>query len=272
MVMLAKRIIPCLDVTLDESGATVVKGVQFVNLRRAGNPVELARRYDEEGADELVFLDITASAYGRETMVNVVEKTAEQVFIPLTVGGGVKSIEEINRLLSAGADKVAINTAAVKSPDFIKEASQIFGSQCIVIAIDCRRNFGLGGEHMVELEDGSKAWYEVVIYGGRKPVGIDAISWAKKVEELGAGEILLTSMNRDGTKDGFDIPITRRISEELSIPVIASGGAGKVEHFYEGFVDGKADACLAASIFHYREIEIKTIKEYLREKGVPVRL
>jgi cyclase len=271
--MLTKRIIPCLDVTLNESGAMVVKGIKFINLREAGNPVELAKRYDEEGADELVFLDITASPYGRETMVNVVERTAEEVFIPLTVGGGIKTVEDINKLLSAGADKVSINTSAVKNPKLVREASDIFGSQCIVIAIDCRRNFDLSkGEHTVTLEDGSKAWYEVVIYGGRKPTGIDAVSWALKVEELGAGEILLTSMNRDGTKDGFDIPITRKICEELSIPVIASGGAGKLEHFYEGFVDGKADACLAASIFHYKEIPIEEIKVYLKQKGVPVRL
>ncbi len=271
--MLAKRIIPCLDVTLDEKGARVVKGVEFVNLRYAGDPVELARRYDEEGADELVFLDITASPEGRETMVDVIERTAEQVFIPLTVGGGIKSIEDINKILSAGADKVSINTAAVKNPSFVREAAETFGSQCIVVAIDCRRNFDLSkGKYIIELEDGSKAWYEVVIYGGRKPTGIDAVEWAKRVEELGAGEILLTSMNRDGTKEGYDIPITRKISEEVNIPVIASGGAGKLEHFYEGFVYGKADACLAASIFHYREISIAKIKEYLMRRGVPVRL
>ncbi len=271
--MLAKRIIPCLDVTMDEKGVRVVKGVEFVNLRDAGDPVELAKRYDEEGADELVFLDITASPHGRRTMIDVIERTAEQVFIPFTVGGGIKTVEDINTILSAGADKVSINTAAVKSPELVREAAEIFGSQCIVIAIDCRRNFDLDrGEYIVELEDGRKAWYEVVVYGGRKPVGIDAVWWAKKVEELGAGEILLTSMNRDGTKDGFDIPITRKISEEVNIPVIASGGAGTVEHFYEGFTEGKADACLAASIFHYREISISEIKQYLAERGVPVRI
>ncbi len=271
--MLAKRIIPCLDVTLDDNGAVVVKGVHFVNLRKAGDPVELAKRYDEEGADELVFLDITASPHGREIMVDVIERTAEQVFIPLTVGGGIKTIEQINKLLSAGADKVSINTAAVKNPNLIKEASDIFGRQCIVVAIDCRRNFDLSkGENVITLEDGRRAWYEVVIYGGRQPTGIDAISWAKRVEELGAGEILLTSMDRDGTKLGYDIPITRAISEAVDIPVIASGGAGKPEHFYEGFVEGKADACLAASVFHYRELEISTIKEYLKERGIPVRL
>ena len=271
--MLAKRIIPCLDVTLDERGVRVVKGVEFVNLRDAGDPVELAKRYDEEGADELVFLDITASAHGRETMIDVVERTAEEVFIPLTVGGGIKSIADIASLLNAGADKVSINTSAVKNPEIVRDASQIFGSQCIVVAIDCRRNFDLNkGKNIIRLEDGREAWYEVVIYGGRKPTGIDAVEWAKKVEELGAGEILLTSMNRDGTKEGYDIPITKRISEEVNIPVIASGGVGKLEHFYEGFVHGKADACLAASVFHFREITIMEVKEYLRKRGVEVRI
>ncbi len=271
--MLAKRIIPCLDVTLDKEGAVVVKGVEFVNLRRAGDPVELAKRYDEEGADELVFLDITASPEGRDLMIDVIERTAEEVFIPFTVGGGIRNIKDINRILSAGADKVSINTSAVKNPDLIREASEIFGRQCIVVAIDCKRNFDLRrGEHIIELEDGRKAWYEVYIYGGRKPTGIDAVSWAKKVEELGAGEILLTSMNRDGTKLGFDIPITRKVSEEVDIPIIASGGAGTFEHFYEGFVYGKADACLAASIFHYREISIMDIKRYLSDRGIPVRI
>ncbi len=271
--MLAKRIIPCLDVTLDERGASVVKGVEFVNLRKAGDPVELAKRYDEEGADELVFLDITASAHGRETMVDVVERTAEEVFIPLTVGGGIRSVDDINAMLNAGADKVSINTSAVKNPELVRESARVFGSQCIVVAIDCRRNFEIDKErNVVELENGEKAWYEVVIYGGRKPTGIDAVEWAKRVEELGAGEIMLTSMNRDGTKIGYDIPITRKISEEVSIPVIASGGAGKVEHFYEAFTDGKADAALAASIFHFREIEIEDLKNYLKERGIPVRI
>ncbi|MEM0331720.1 MAG: imidazole glycerol phosphate synthase subunit HisF [Archaeoglobaceae archaeon] len=271
--MLTKRIIPCLDVTLDEKGARVVKGIEFVNLRHAGDPVELAKRYNDEGADEIVFLDITASAEGRETMVDVVERTAEEVFIPLTVGGGIGSIEEISRILSAGADKVSINTAAVKNPDFVKKAAEIFGSQCIVVAIDCKRNFDLSkGKYIIELEDGRKAWYEVVIYGGRKRTGIDAVEWAKKVDGLGAGEILLTSMDRDGTKEGYDIPVTRKICEEVSIPVIASGGAGKLEHFYQGFVYGKADACLAASLFHFRELTIQEVKMYLASKGIPVRL
>ncbi len=270
--MLAKRIIPCLDVTYRNGKATVVKGVEFVNLRDAGDPVELAKRYDSEGADEIVFLDITASPEGRKTMVEVVERTAENVFIPLTVGGGIGSIEDINAILSAGADKVSINTAAVRDPEFVRRAAQIFGTQCIVVAIDCKRNFDLSkGKHILELEDGRRAWYEVYIYGGRKATGIDALWWAKRVEELGAGEILLTSMDRDGTKDGYDIPITRAMSEELSIPIIASGGAGKLEHFYEGFVEGKADACLAAGIFHFRELTIPQVKEYLASRGVKVR-
>lgn len=273
--MLTKRIIPCLDVTLDEAGGTVVKGIEFVDLRKAGDPVELAKRYNEQGADELVFLDITASHEGRGTMVNVIERTADEVFIPLTVGGGINSIEDIRQILRAGADKVSINTAAVKNPDLIRQSSQIFGSQCIVTAIDCKRNLDIDNnldKVILELEDGTPAWYEVVIYGGRKPTGIDAVQWAKKVEDLGSGEILLTSMDRDGTYDGFDIPITRKLSEELDIPVIASGGVGNPQHIYEGFTKGKADAALAASIFHFGEYTVQDVKEYLRERNVPVRL
>ena len=273
--MLTKRIIPCLDVTLDEAGGTVVKGIEFVDLRKAGDPVELAKRYNEQGADELVFLDITASHEGRGTMVNVIERTADEVFIPLTVGGGINSIEDIRQILRAGADKVSINTAAVKDPDLIRQSSQIFGSQCIVTAIDCKRNLDVENNQdkiILELEDGTQAWYEVVIYGGRKPTGIDAVQWAKKVEELGSGEILLTSMDRDGTYDGFDIPITRKLSEELDIPVIASGGVGNPQHIYEGFIKGKADAALAASIFHFGEYTVQDVKEYLRERNIPVRL
>ncbi len=270
---LTRRIIPCLDVTLQEGKGLVVKGVEFVNLREAGDPVELAKRYDEEGADELVFLDITASYEGRKTMIDVVSRTSDEVFIPMTVGGGISSLQQIKEILRAGADKVSINTAAVKSPEFVKDASRIFGSQCIVVAIDCRKNRELKeGVTPVRIEDDSEVWYEVVIYGGRKPTGIDAVKWAKKVEELGAGEILLTSMDRDGTKDGYDIPITRKISEEVSIPVIASGGAGSPEHFLEGFKEGKADACLAASIFHFGEYSIREVKEYLKRYGVSVRL
>jgi cyclase len=273
--MLTKRIIPCLDVTLDEEGGTVVKGIEFVDLRKAGDPVELAKRYNEQGADELVFLDITASHEGRGTMVKVIERTANEVFIPLTVGGGINSIEDIRQILRAGADKVSINTAAVKNPDLIKESSDIFGAQCIVTAIDCRRNLDVENnpdKTILELEDGTPAWYEVVIYGGRQPTGIDAVQWAKKVEELGSGEILLTSMDKDGTYDGFDIPITRKLSEELEIPIIASGGVGNPEHMYEGFTKGKADAALAASIFHFGEYTVNDVKEHLKEKNIPVRL
>jgi cyclase len=273
--MLTKRIIPCLDVTLDEAGGTVVKGIEFVDLRKAGDPVELAKRYNEQGADELVFLDITASHEGRGTMINVIERTADEVFIPLTVGGGINSIEDIRQILRAGADKVSINTAAVKNPDLIRQSSEIFGSQCIVTAIDCKRNTDVKNnldKVVLELEDGTPAWYEVVIYGGRKPTGIDAVQWAKKVEELGSGEILLTSMDKDGTYDGFDIPITRKLSEELDIPVIASGGVGNPQHIYEGFTKGKADAALAASIFHFGEYTVQDVKEYLRERQIPVRL
>ena len=271
--MLTKRIIPCLDVTLDDACGTVVKGVEFVDLKRAGDPVELAKRYNEQGADELVFLDITASHEHRATMIDVIERTADEVFIPLTVGGGISSVETIRQILRAGADKVTINTAAIKNTELIKEASGIFGSQCIVTAIDCKRNPTIQPDkNMVTLEDGSKAWYEVVIYGGRTKTGIDAIWWGQQLEKLGSGEILLTSMNRDGTCDGFDIPITSAISETLDIPVIASGGAGNIEHIYEAFIKGKADAALAASIFHFGTYTVSEVKEYLQEKGVPVRL
>ncbi|RLG20813.1 imidazole glycerol phosphate synthase subunit HisF [Methanosarcinales archaeon] len=273
--MLTKRIIPCLDVMYGESGACVVKGIHFVKLREAGDPVELAKRYNEEGADELVFLDITASHEGRETMVDVIERTADEVFIPLTVGGGIDSLSDIQKILRAGADKVSINTAAVRNKEFVREASRVFGSQCIVVAIDCRSNTdfsGSGVKNEVIREDGKKVWYEVVIYGGRKPTGIDALWWAQEVERLGAGEILLTSMDRDGTCDGYDIPITRKMSEFVGIPIIASGGAGSPHHIYEAFTKGKADAALAASIFHYGEYTIREVKEYLMERGIPVRL
>jgi imidazole glycerol-phosphate synthase subunit HisF len=252
--VLAKRIIPCLDV----KDGRVVKGINFLGLRDAGDPVEVSARYNDEGADEITFLDITASHENRGTMIHVVEKTAEQVFMPLTVGGGIRTIDDIRNLLSAGADKVSINTAAVENPDFVKLSSDRFGSQCIVVAIDARRK-----------TDG-QGW-EVFTYGGRRPTGIDACLWARRVEELGAGEILLTSMDCDGTKNGYDIELTRLISESVNIPVIASGGAGTLEHLYEAFSDGKADAVLAASIFHYREYTIQQAKDYLRDKGVPVR-
>jgi cyclase len=266
--MLTKRIIPCLDV----KDGRVVKGIHFKNLRDAGDPVELARMYDRQGADEIVYLDISASPEGRKTMVSVVEKTADQVFIPLTVGGGISSVEDIRRILKAGADKVAINTAAVKNPSIIKEGALKFGSQCIVSAIDAKRVYEEREEKtMVDTPQG-RCWFEVYIYGGRKPTGIDAVSWAKKVEEMGAGEILLTSMDADGTKMGFDIPLTRTISEETNIPIIASGGAGTLHHIYEALTDGKADAALAASIFHYKEYTVGDIKKYLREKGIEVRI
>ncbi len=251
--MLAKRIIPCLDV---KSGR-VVKGTQFVDLRDAGDPVENAMVYDQQGADEIAFLDITASYEERDILIEIVRRTAEEVFIPLTVGGGVRSLEDIRKLLKAGADKVSINTAAVKDPPLVERASKRFGSQCIVIAIDAKRRDG--------------GW-EVYTYGGRVPTGVDAILWAKRMEEMGAGEILLTSMDRDGTKDGYDIELTRTISEQLGIPVIASGGVGTLEHLYEGLVHGRADAVLAASIFHYREYTISQVKSYLKERGVTVRL
>ncbi|MFU8767190.1 MAG: imidazole glycerol phosphate synthase subunit HisF [Candidatus Methanoperedens sp.] len=273
--MLTKRIIPCLDVTLDREGGCVVKGVEFVDLREAGDPVSLAKRYNEQGADELVFLDITASHERRRTMIDVIERTADEVFIPLTVGGGISSTEAIKKILRAGADKVSVNTAAINNPGFVKEAADMFGSQCIVTAIDCRRNKNIKGNEdktIIELEDGTPAWYEVVIYGGRKPMGIDTVRWAQKVESLGSGEILLTSMDRDGTKDGFDLPITRTLSELLDIPIIASGGAGNIGHMYDAFTKGKADAALAASIFHFGEYTVGDVKEYLREKGVPVRV
>jgi cyclase len=273
--MLTKRIIPCLDVTLDEAGGCVVKGIEFVDLRRAGDPVELAKEYNRQGADELVFLDITASHEGRSTMIDVIERTADEVFIPLTVGGGINSIQDIKDILRSGADKVSINTAAIKDPSLIERSSKIFGSQCIVTAIDCRRNTDIGDDtdkRIISLEDGTPAWYEVVIYGGRTPTGIDAVLWAKQAESLGAGEILLTSMNRDGTYDGYDIPITRTISDSVNIPVIASGGASGPEHMYDAFVDGHADAALAASIFHFREYTVDDTKEYLNKRNVSVRL
>ncbi|GAB6274248.1 MAG: imidazole glycerol phosphate synthase subunit HisF [Peptococcaceae bacterium] len=252
--MLTKRIIPCLDVT----GGRVVKGTKFINLRDAGDPVELAAFYDQQGADELVFLDITASAHGRKTVLDMVYRTAGEVFIPYTVGGGISSLEDIRDILTAGADKVSINTAAVKNPALISEASNCFGSQCIVVAIDARKI-------------GPLKW-EVYINGGRTPTGLDAVGWAQKVYALGAGEILLTSMDRDGTKDGFDLLLTRTIARAVRIPVIASGGVGTLEHLAQGLTEGEADAALAASIFHYEEYSIKEAKAYLKAKGIPVRL
>lgn len=250
--MFAKRIIPCLDV----KDGRVVKGINFVNLRDAGDPVEQAKIYSDENADELVFLDITASHEARKTMLEVVRKTAEQVFIPFTVGGGIRGIEDIRTLLRTGADKISINTAAVEDPNLVKVSSEEFGSQCIVVAIDAKKK--------------DSSWI-VYTYGGRKATQIDAVEWAQKVEGLGAGEILLTSMDRDGTKKGYDIDLTKAISEAVSIPVIASGGAGTLEHLYEGLANGKADAVLAASIFHFGEFSIGQAKQYLMKKGIPMR-
>ncbi|MEK7867885.1 MAG: imidazole glycerol phosphate synthase subunit HisF [Candidatus Omnitrophota bacterium] len=252
--MLTKRIIPCLDV----KDGRVVKGVKFLNLRDAGDPVEVAQFYDREKADEIVFLDITASFEKRNIMLDVVKKTAETVFMPLTVGGGIRNLTDIRQLLKAGADKVSINTAAVKDVELVKKASEKFGSQCIVVAIDAKRS--------------SKDRWEVYVHGGRTPTGIDAIKWGKIVQKMGAGEILLTSMDMDGTKNGYDIELTRKFSESLNIPIIASGGAGNLEHIYEAFTKGKADAALAASIFHYKEYSIKEVKEYLKKRNVRVRI
>lgn len=257
MNTLAKRIIPCLDV----KGGRVVKGVRFVELRDAGDPVEVAAAYSREGADEIVFLDITASIEKRKTLMDVAKRTAEVVFIPFTVGGGISEIEDMRLLLKSGADKVSLNTAAVENPNLVKEASEKFGSQCIVVAIDGKKT-----------APGTEEKWEVYTFGGTKPTGMDAVEWAKEVEKLGAGEILLTSMDADGTKAGYDLPLTRAISQAVNIPVIASGGAGKPEHLFEALTIGEADAALAASIFHYGEYTIKEVKEYLKEKGVPVRL
>jgi cyclase len=256
--MLTKRIIPCLDV----KDGRVVKGVSFVNLRDAGDPVEVARVYDRDGADELCFLDITASYEERKTILDVVARTAEQVFMPLTVGGGVRTLEDIRALLRAGADKVSINTAAVARPEFVQEAAERFGTQCIVVAIDAKRRAAQAA--------GAPGW-EVYTHGGRRPTGLDAVDWAKRMEALGAGEILLTSMDQDGRQDGYDLALTAAVAGAVSIPVIASGGAGALAHLYDGFVRGKADAVLAASIFHYRTHTIQEAKAYLRERGVPVR-
>jgi len=252
--VLAKRIIPCLDVT----EGRVVKGVNFVNLRDAGDPVELAALYDREGADELVFLDITASAEGRAIMRDVARRTAEQVFIPFTVGGGLRTLEDIRLMLAAGADKISLNTAAVKNPRLVAEAAATFGTQCIVVAIDAKRV-------------GPGKW-EVYTHGGRTPTGIDALAWARQVESLGAGEILLTSMDCDGTQDGYDIELTRAVVDAVRIPVIASGGAGTLEHIAEVLTEGGADAALAASIFHFGTYRIREVKEYLQRRGIPVRL
>lgn len=266
---LTRRIIPCLDL----KDGRVVKGTHFIELRDAGDPVELAERYNEQGADEVVFLDITASKEHRGTMLEVISRAADQLFLPLTVGGGIRTVDDIQQILRAGADKVSINTSAILDPAIISRGASRFGTQCIVLAEDVRRNYTPNPHATtVMLPDGSSCWYEVVIYGGSKPTGIDAVTWAKDAEERGAGEILLTSMETDGTKMGFDIPITRAISEAVGVPVIASGGVGTLDHFYDGFVNGKADACLAASVFHYGEYTVRQVKEYLAKRGIPVRL
>ena len=252
--MLSKRIIPCLDV----KDGRVVKGVNFVNLRDAGDPVEIAKKYSDEGADEVCFLDITASNEERKTMIDVVERTAGEVFVPLTVGGGVRTLDDVRQMLLAGADKVSINTAAVHNPDFVREAADKFGSQCIVVAIDARSS-------------GDDTW-EVFTHGGRNGTGIDAVQWAQKMEDYGAGEILLTSMDKDGTKSGYDLPLTKTISQNLRIPIIASGGAGNLEHLADGVKMGEADAVLVASIFHYGEYTIKEAKEFMNSKGISIRL
>jgi len=255
--MLAKRVIPCLDV----DRGRVVKGTNFLNLRDAGDPVQVAARYEQEGADELVFLDITASHEGRDIMLDVVRRTAEQVFMPLTVGGGIRTIEDIRALLNAGSDKVSINSAACQNPEFVREAARRFGSQCIVVNIDPKR----------VRKDGQEVW-EVHINGGRVPTGLEAVAWARRVEELGAGEIVLTSMDCDGTKDGYDLEITSRVSRAVTIPVVASGGAGRPEHLADAILIGRADAALAASIFHFGEYTIRQTKEIMAARGIPVRL
>jgi len=277
--MLAKRIIPCLDV----KDGRVVKGINFIDLRDAGDPVENARVYDQQGADELTFLDITASHERRKILLEVVRRTADEVFMPLTVGGGIRTLDEIRELLQAGADKVSLNTAAVQKPDLVREASEKFGSQCIVVAIDAKRRLseeGVWGQADQMARDGmenellglgKRVSWEVYIHGGRTPTGIDALDWARKVEEWGAGEILLTSMDRDGTKEGYDIPLTRIFSDSLSIPVVASGGAGTIEHLLEALIQGRADAVLAASIFHFRQHTVQEVKAYLKRRAVLVR-
>ena len=264
---LAKRIIPCLDVT----GGCVVKGINFLKLKNAGDPVELAKRYSDAGADELVFLDITASSDNRETLRDVVEGVAKAINIPFTVGGGIRSASDARLILCSGADKTSVNTAAVEKPTLVTKLADLFGKQCVVVAIDAKRNRSKQKDKItVETAEG-QVWFEVYTYGGRKPTGIDAIEWAMRAEKLGAGEFLLTSMDCDGTENGFDLELTRAISERVNVPVIASGGAGKPEHFLEAFVKGKADAALAASVFHYNKYPVQVVKAYLRKMGVTIR-
>jgi len=266
-VPLAKRIVPCLDVTC----GTVVKGINFLNLKKAGDPVELAKRYSDEGADELVFLDITASSDNRDILRGVVEGVARAISIPFTVGGGIRNVSDARLVLCSGADKVSVNTAAVENPQVITKLADVFGQQCVVVAIDAKRKREQRADKITVNTREGPVWFEVYTYGGRKPTGIDAIGWALRAAELGAGEFLVTSMDKDGTEDGYDVELTRTISEKVNVPVIASGGAGLPEHFVEVFRDGKADAALAASVFHYNKYPVPVIKEFLRKQGVIVR-
>ena len=266
--MLAKRIIPCLDV----KGGRVVKGTNFIDLRDAGDPVELAQRYNDDGADELVFLDITASHERRDTIKNFVRKVATEIDIPFTVGGGIRTIEDVRTILRNGADKTAINTEAVENPRVITEIAEVFGSQCVVVAIDAKRNYTLESDRTIVVTDQGTCWFEVCTYGGRKPTGIDAVQWATKAVELGAGELLVTSMDRDGTKIGYDNMLNSTISTIITVPLIASGGAGKPKDFYEAFSEGRADAVLAASVFHFESYPVPIVKLYLKSKGVNVRI
>lgn len=266
--MLAKRIVPCLDVR----DGRVVKGTNFVQLRDAGDPVELAKRYNEDGADELVFLDITASHEKRDTLKNLVRAVATEIDIPFTVGGGIRTVDDVRTILRSGADKTAFNTAAIENPGMITQMADVFGAQCVVVAIDARRNYTVEeGRAVVQTPEG-ECWFEVHTYGGRKPMGIDAIQWAKQAADLGAGELLVTSMDRDGTKIGYDNVLNRTISELVSVPLVASGGAGEPSHFYDAFKEGKADAALAASVFHYSNYPVPVVKKYLAEREVNMRL
>jgi len=268
LMALTKRIIPCLDV----DHGRVVKGINFVNLRDAGDPVELAKRYCEDGADELVFLDITASPEKRKILKGVVRAVAAETSIPFTVGGGIRTVSDARAILCSGADKISINTAVVENPPLIKELAQTFGRQCVVVAIDAKRRYETKKDRVMVETSSGPCWFEVYTYGGRKPTGIDAVKWAMRTAELGAGELLVTSMDRDGTEDGYDLELNRTISERVNVPLIASGGAGKPEHFLEAFTVGKADAALAASVFHYAKYPIPIVKRFLKEKGVPVRI
>jgi cyclase len=268
---LTKRIIPCIDVDLDEDGnPAVYTGVNFEDLKYTGDPVEMAKRYNEAGADEFVFLDITASAEGRETMLDTVERVADEVFIPLTVGGGIRTREDIKETLRAGADKVSINTAALEDPSLIEAGARAFGNQCIVISVDAKRRFDERGEHYEKI-DGESCWFEAMVKGGREGTGVDVVEWAREAEERGAGELFVNSIDADGTKEGYDIPLTHAVCDTVSTPVIASSGCGGPHHMYEAFEAG-ADAALAASIFHFDEYSVRDVKEYLAERGVPVRL